>query len=278
MNFNPTEYIKNWNKKVENWQTDYLSYYHTDVFTSFLKKIKSDKYKMQPEYLIEPYIGDINNCSAVFINKNPGSPIHLLQHWEKGEFIKKDSAHKDYYNFSKHFPYLDKNRGGDWWFKRTDWVSRLAQIKGISISKKPFALEICPYHSNLFRTSDLIMNEDFIKYTQENIIKPAEYANKNSELGVILSVGNTFEHVYEKLGFEKVNTINQDNFKDHNLNWVMNVKDKPTKNEFNLWRSQTGAYYLNFIHGSNYNIPPSEKWNFVEKYLFAIIYSVIKVK
>tara|TARA_B100000497_G_C7619428_1_gene372122 strand:- start:948 stop:1097 length:150 start_codon:yes stop_codon:yes gene_type:complete len=48
MNFNPTEYIKNWNKKVENWQTDYLSYYHSDILTSFLKKIKSEEYKMKP--------------------------------------------------------------------------------------------------------------------------------------------------------------------------------------------------------------------------------------
>ena len=270
MNFNPTEYIKNWNKKVENWQTDYLSYYHSDILTSFLKKIKSEKYKMKPEYLIEPYIGDINNCSAVFINKNPGSPISSLQHYRDGEFIIQDKAHKDYYCFSKNFPYLDGTivEVGDWWFKRTEWVSRLAQTKDISISRKPFALEIFPYHSNLLATSHIIMSDDFLKYVLKNIIKPAEFANKHSELGIILSVGNTFEHLYEKLGFRKIVKINQDNHDEHKLDWCKNADNKPINNEYNMWKSKTGAYYLNFVFGANFNKPPAKKWNFVEQYLF----------
>ena len=90
MKFNSSEYISNWNNKIAAWQKDYLAYYNNDVFALFLKKTRSEKYKMQPEFLIEPYIGDINNCSAVFINKNPGQPIINLQHWKKGEFLTKD--------------------------------------------------------------------------------------------------------------------------------------------------------------------------------------------
>ena len=50
------------------------------------------------------------------------------------------------------------------------------------------------------------MSEAFLKYIQENNIQPAEFENKNSELGIILSLGNTFEHLFDKLGLK----INQD--------------------------------------------------------------------
>jgi len=272
MKFNPSEYIDTWNTKITAWQKDYLNYYNNDVFKRFLKNTKSEEYKMQPEFLIEPYIGDINNCSAVFINKNPGQPIIDLQHWKTGGFLTQHKAHKNYYNFSKNFPYLDNNIAGNWWDKRVDWINRLANIKSVKSYKKPFALEICPYHSKLFKTSDIIMSNDFLEYIKENIIQPAEFANKKSELGVILSVGNTFEYLYDKIGFKKIIKINQDNYNDYKLEWSFNIKKNlPIKNEYNLWQSKTGAYYLNFVHGSNYNKPPVKKWHDVEIYIIHTI-------
>lgn len=273
MKFNSSLYIKNWNNKISSWQKDYLAYYNNDVFTRFLKKTRSEEYKMQPEFLIEPYIGDINNCSTVFINKNPGQPIINLQHWKTGEFLTLGKAHKDYYTFSKKFPYLEDNIAGNWWNKRVDWVSRLSNLKSVTSDRNPFALEICPYHSKLFKTSDIIMSDNFLNYVQENIIEPAEFANKKSELEVILSVGNTFEYLYDKLGFKRVIKINQDNYKQYQLEWFFNSKNNlPIKNEYNLWQSKTDAYYLNFVHGSNYNKPPVKKWHNVEKY---IIHSIL---
>ena len=35
-----------------------------------------------------------------------------------------------------------------------------------------------------------------------------------------------------------------------------------------MWQSKTGAYYLNFVFGANFNKPPAKKWNIVEQYLF----------
>ena len=59
-----------------------------------------------------------------------------------------------------------------------------------------------------------------------------------------------------------------DNHNEHKLDWYINANNKPIKNEYNMWQSKTGAYYLNFVHGSNYNKPPAKKWDFVEQYLF----------
>ena len=225
MKFNSSEYIKKWNNKIAAWQKDYLAYYNNDDFTKFLKKTINEEYKMQPEFLIEPYIGDIYKCSAVFINKNPGQPIINLQHWKIGGFLTVYKAHKNYYNFSKKFLYLDDNIAGNWWSKRVDWVTRLSNIKSTISSKNPFALEICPYHSKLFKTSDIIMSDDFLTYVKENIILPAEFANKKSELGIILSVGNTFEHLYNKIGFKNIIKINQNNYEDYQLGWILNSKN-----------------------------------------------------
>ena len=72
----------------------------------------------------------------------------------------------------------------------------------------------------------------------------------------------------KKLGFKRLIKLNQDNHNKHKLDWYINANSKPIKNEYNIWQSKTGAYYLNFVHGSNYNKPPAKKWNFVEQYLF----------
>lgn len=77
------QYIDHWNNQIQSWHKSPLEFYD-DKLSSFLKKSKDEQYRIQPEYLPEPYLGEMSNCSAVIINKNFGSPISGLQHFING--------------------------------------------------------------------------------------------------------------------------------------------------------------------------------------------------
>lgn len=260
------EFQSKWDQKIEDWHKSPKDHFERDIYSK-LYQTESEKYKIKPMYMPEPYLGNPNKNSAVIINKNPGSEIHELQNHKTGKFLTNDNAHSNYKNFAIKFPYLEKyieSDGGKWWIKRKEWIKRLV---GKESQSNPFALEVCHWHSSLFGKHILKQNELFYDYLIKSTIEPAEAANKNSELGVILSVGGIFNEFYEKLGFNKELEINQSNFKEYNLKWHLNGKNKPTHIEYTLWKSNTDNYYLNFELGAKYNDVPNIKWKHVEEFL-----------
>lgn len=252
-----------WNRKIQEWHSSPQNCFKNDIYNTIYKGVGSNE--LQSGFLPEPYLGKMDNCSAVIINKNPGSPMCLQKH-KTGRFITEDNAHLDYFEFAQSFPYLTKYKkdGGNWWQERINWIQRL----GAQGELKPFALEVCPWHSKLFNKSGLNLNdESYLKYLNEMVIEPAEYANKFSQLKIILSVGGFFNDLYEKLEFIKVFEINEKTFKDYDLNWHLNKSNNPVKIKFTAWKSPSDTHFLNFASGSGYNKVPAEKWNCIEQFI-----------
>ncbi len=259
-------FYDHWNRKIQEWYSSPQECFKNDIHSIYKGKGANE---LKPGFLPEPYLGEMENCSAVIINKNPGSPMCLQKH-KKGRFITEDNAHLNYYEFAKSFPYLTKyiKDGGSWWQYRQNWIKRL----GVYSELKPFALEVCPWHSKLFDKSGMDINDEaYLEYLNEWVIAPAEYANKLSQLGIILSVGGFFNDLYEHLGFTKVLEISDETYEEHGLNWHLNKKNNPVKVKFAVWRSFGNNYFLNFASGSGYNKVPAEKWNYIEKYILGVL-------
>jgi len=253
-----------WNQKIRDWHKDQNVCFLEDIYSRIY--CGRGKNELAPKFLPEPYLGEMENCSAVIINKNPGSSIDTLQHHESGRFITEDNAHLDYYEFAKSFPYLSKYRkdGGNWWQKRINWIKRMGVQGGLS----PFALEVCPWHSSLFNKNNLKLDdESYLKYLNEFVIEPAESANKFSQLGIILSVGSLFNDLYEKLLFTNELEISEKTYEKYGLDWHLNIKHNPVKVKFTVWKSPSGNYFLNFASGSGYNQVPAEKWKHIEQFI-----------
>lgn len=258
------KFYDNWNLKIREWSSSPKESFKNDIYSTIYKGIGSNE--LPPDFLPEPYLGEMENCSAVIINKNPGSPMEVLQHHENGRFITEDNAHLNYYEFAKSFPYLSKYNkdGGNWWQYRQNWIKRL----GVQGELKPFALEICQWHSKLFNKRGLnYSDESYLKYLNEWVINPAEYANKLSQLGIILSVGSFFNDLYEKLKFAKVLEISEETYKEYVLKWHLNKSGNPVKVKFTVWKSPNDNYFLNFASGSGYNKIPAEKWKHIEQFI-----------
>jgi hypothetical protein len=267
------KFHKYWNAKIKDWAFDPVECFNNDIYNCIYRASKpSSSFKI--EFLPEPYLGDMANNYAVIINKNPGPEIFDLQHYKVGQFIRDNKAHLDYESFAKKFPYLSGFRtsdGGTWWKHRFNWLRRLSFGKSDGVKRKPFALELCPWHSNQFSSGSLNFTPAYWDYLKELVIEPAEYANNNSELGVVTSVGGIFNQIYQSLGFTRLLQINRDNFRKYNLEWEIKPGKKPTMVEYILWQSPTNHYYLNFESGSRFNQVPPEKWNHVEEFIFSEI-------
>ena len=265
------KFYEYWNEKVKDWNSSHEKCFNKDIYSQIHK---GKKHGLQSIYLPEPYLGDAENCSAVIINKNPGSPIEKLQKNKVGKFLIQEKAHEDYHEFAKKFIYLSKKypESGDWWMQRVSWIERLSGIKNCATSsKKPFALEVCPWHSDLFNKNDLILKNyksQYIEYIREMVVAPAEFANSYSDLGIILSVGSFFNYIFggEILNFKKCVDLNNQSF-PNDLKWHYAKSGKPVKVQFTVWKSQTETFYLNFASGAGFNKVPAEKWQDIEKFI-----------
>lgn len=87
-----TDFYSKWNQKIEDWHKSPELHFENDIYSK-LYQTKSDKYKLKPLYIPEPYLGSLEKNCAVIINKNPGSEIHELQNHRTGIFIKDENAH-----------------------------------------------------------------------------------------------------------------------------------------------------------------------------------------
>lgn len=265
-------FTQDWDNKITEWYKSPNLFFDNHVSPEVYKLKSKGKYKLQPEFLPEPYIGDPYKCSAVVINKNPGNPHMDLQHFEKGRFIVTNKAHTSYSKFAFPFPYLsdteNENNGSKWWNKRINWINLLL---GKESTNKPFALELCPWHSQLFGKANIKSINKFAHQVNNEVFNIAEAASVNANLKMILTVGSLFTDIFNELSFREVIAINHTNFKEHNINnWPISKKTKkPTQVYFSIWQSKSGINYFNFRSGSNYNSPPAKHWQEVQKQVIA---------
>jgi hypothetical protein len=255
-----------WDQIIRTYNGNFRSNEKVDKFFSgqFYSSL-SEKTQLNDNALPEPYLGDPYNCSVVCLNLNPGAYLPEFQNPEEGRFVTLGKAIEGYSEFAKPFPYLiddykfkhdeQLNGGHQWWEKRNEYFNRVFKYKG---TKKPFALEICPWRSSSF--GNIKLNKGFLEYAEEEIIDVASIVALNSDLNFVYSVGAIFRNLFTKMPgrFEKVQFVNQQNYKQAGYEYPLNGQNKPTNREISLWKDKNfDVIYINTTaQGSNKNPSP----------------------
>ena len=195
--FNPADYINEWDSIIDNWMKD------PNVLTPLREGNLSEK------HLPEPYYGDIDNCSIVIINLNPGEGMDY-QHWnnrmKQGTDIN-EAMHKKYSGFAKSFPLLNGNTpSAEWWKqRRIRWISRILEIMGIKTDKNPFAIELCPLHSKDFKINALNYVDHLKKVNPKlDVIEVIKIAIKSSDAKIGLATGKPIYELLSTKGFKDI--------------------------------------------------------------------------
>ena len=208
--------------------------------------------------LPEPYLGKPSKgVDAVFLNLNPGmahedesSKFYSCKDKEGGlirEFIRCKCKYSDY--LTEWSPLKPKLRGHDpevcgvsWWQGnipnivggRMNWVCRIYGNNNLCPSRV-FALEVCPYHSNVWRLNlDDKLMKDFIV---QNVFMPALTAVYENRLPYAIAVGRPIDrlladqYVQEQLDFCCLNSWNSNNASE----WPFNHENNPINRTFNLY-------------------------------------------
>ncbi|MDE6693009.1 MAG: hypothetical protein K2K05_06440, partial [Muribaculaceae bacterium] len=158
------------------------------------------------ELMPEPYWGDIDNNSIVFINFNPAG-AEIVSHIDDSHISQRDNSDKvcgwlspEYSKVAISFPLLaDKSehyrcyKGAEWWQKRVQWMKQF----GIEDNEvKPFAIELCAWHSPKWKggkyQSKRKQYPAINAYIKEKFGPWLERAIKGSKYKLALCVGKEF--------------------------------------------------------------------------------------
>lgn len=194
------DFYSEWDQIIKNWYTD----------KSALSSLMDKRNSLSLEHVPEPYYGDMDNCSIVIVNMNPGVGLQE-QSWYNQDLsnmmvnIIKNSS---YSSFVKDFPLLrgvGPTPSVNWWKSRKEWIDRILNVKGVSCSKKmPFAIELVPLHSKSFNVSNTSAYVDMIRtlHPKLDIIDAIENAIHRSDAKMGLAVGKPICKVLLKNGFQ----------------------------------------------------------------------------
>lgn len=245
---------------------------------------KQHHIKLYPDQLPEPYWGDIDCNSVVFINFNPGGK-HNQCKWDKKTDTNTICGHLSY-NYSekvKTFALLDEDdfykqkgkdgvsdyEGSKWWKKRIKWLEHF----NINTETKPFAIELCAWHSKKWKRAKYECPE-LEKYITDVFGIWIRRAIKNSETKLALCIGKEFiENVFPLIwpnngDFENVTAkIFDSSLMD---NGYMKIGDNNRK--FGVFKVPEGHIVCTFTQGSN-GMPSSKIFRDYE----SKIYEEIKI-
>ena len=208
------DYFDYWDKVIKDW----MNYKSNKIEEDFIKSLNfSGEYELQEDYMPEPYWGDPRNCSIVvanfnpaggddqnsftwrefanccllrmvtFVNNNKYSDLALdFPLWENEDWIK------------KYAPYLEKYGGRKWWKSKQEWINNL-----INSDKRPFAIELCGWHSAKWSSSSFINawdNELIVKkYVCNHFIKPMLSAIEMCDAKLGICIGKGLGELLDKL-------------------------------------------------------------------------------
>ena len=159
----------------------------------------------------EPFLGNPDKCSIVMINLNPGytvgDDVKLSRQNTENRF--KDNNLKGYSDFALPFPYLSNPEihpaGAGWWEGRKEYLDRLVRVyTGKDTTLFPFAMELCPWHSNKWDEAKVEMEDTVYDRMIQRAVIPALYAVGNSEAKIAVVVGKAAIPVIEEAGFKLI--------------------------------------------------------------------------
>ena len=200
----PSDYYSNWDQLVNKWFQD------MKALEPFMDNARS----LSLRHIPEPFYGDMDDCSIVIINLNPGAGL-CEQCWfnqnQTGLFIN-DIKLNNYSGYAKSFPLLS-SRGPlpsvNWWNKRYTWIKRILELnkhycnKQIDDNKMPFAIELVPLHSQSFKVSNIVEYITNIGRSNNMIdtIGAIDYAIEHSDAKMGLAVGKPIYEVLLNNGY-----------------------------------------------------------------------------
>lgn len=195
----PNDYYDEWDRLIKDW------YNNASALSAFIGR------GLSLNYLPEPFYGDMENCSLVVINLNPGKGLSE-QHWNSQNTlgtIANDVKITGYSAYAKSFPLLSgkgPTPSVNWWEERNCWLDRILGFKGVKTDKNPFAIELVPLHSASFRISNpsgYVAGIQSINHKLD-VIAAIEYGVLHSDAQFGVAVGRPIRDTLVNNGFSPV--------------------------------------------------------------------------
>mgnify|MGYP006872992134 CR=1 FL=1 len=182
-----------------------------------LDKLLDKKQSLSIRHIPEPYYGDVDECSIVIINLNPGTGL-CEQCWlEKNNpstfvnYIMNNtysSAARDFPLDGSPSPVPMPQASLSWWESRLLWIDWILALKlGIDenkkprTKKKPFAIELVPLHSKSFKVADAA---EYVNDKYADLLPIIEYAIGVSDSKMGLAIGKPICETLLKNGYQTI--------------------------------------------------------------------------
>ena len=197
---NSQEFIDYWDKTIKKWADSGGNIPGSEqAWFEGNSKLK-DWVKLMPE----PYWGNPENCSIVVLNYNPYCTPEIDESCDGFIDNKRDKTTAcglmadKYSDIAKSFPILNKPLkcpykcfgGVGWWKRKGKWLNHIIASYNpeiINSELKPFALELCGWHSPEWRFVKI--NKKTRKNILDNVIPVFREAISNSEVKFGLCIG-----------------------------------------------------------------------------------------
>lgn len=296
------DFIDYWDYNIKMWANRIVN---SNGLTSNEFFWPEKKIGLIPELIPEPYYGDPNNCSIVILNFNPHADVNPdnskngtdtchIKHVKNINTVCGQLVTYGYSKVAKDFPILGEKDeinpfhsydGRPWWVKKKEWLNRLfnakykeIDAKGKKSSKRPFALELCAWHSSNWRGvsyKDVILEN--IAARLEGVLTQSIL---NSDLKIGVCVGAAFgDKILRRMGFEEIkvpqsvvckgNVVAESEIQSTKTYYRNNSKSRG----YRVFRHKSGAIIINtWAPGSN-GSPNKDNFCEFERELIKYLYN-----
>ena len=250
------ELVKKWLSDDRNNHIENNPYFIAERNTARNKSVELSRERLE---IPEPYFGDPNKCSAVIINLNPGTSGDV---GKRGGYYRKladELTNTKYSDFAKDFPCLEeKHPGYKFWSQKNRWIKRLCNLSEED-QLKPFAVELCPYHSTKWNGN--FIDDNVRKYINDWVLESAKTAVNNAELPFALAIGKTcYNELTNNFGFDLKGKWTPDS---NMQEWPRNKKGN-VKRYFALLEKDGLKILCTWCKGGT-NSAPAESFTEIEK-------------
>jgi hypothetical protein len=197
----PLLFYSEWNQIIKDWYTT----------KNALASLMDKGHSLSLDHVPEPYYGDMDNCSIVIINLNPGTGLceQCWQNQNKPAMMVNEIKEDGYSSFAQSFPMLQKKGpkpSVNWWKIRKAWIDRILNAEQVNNDKMPFAIELVPLHSKSFKVAN---TDSYVKMMAKNhpnldVIDAIEYAIGKSDAKMGIAVGRPIYDVLTNNGFDTI--------------------------------------------------------------------------
>ena len=257
------DYIEYWDLKVNDW------FQNTDKTDIYLMNLSG----FQMDGMPEPYLGNPKECSIAIFNFNPGrvsKDSEQTRMYKTYMNLVKDNG---YSSIATYFPYLqtsdflneiglsgfEKYDGSKWWQNRNSWIEHLICTTGKDNEKglKPFALELCPWHSLKWDSKRFISslaNPQFKDYIKKYVFSIYENAISNSLCGFGVCIGKSFSQILEPFDYLNETCKYDPRSSDDG------IQLHPTKERYYRVYRKGETIILNTWHQGGNRVPSEDFW------------------